>query len=49
MKKVSFYLFFIFILTSIILITDIVLSNSFLKYKNCFNYEKFYYELKKKL
>ena len=47
MKKVSFYLFFIFILTSIILITDLVLSNSFLKYKNCFNYEKFYYELKK--
>ena len=30
-----------------ILLTDFILSNTVLNYKNCFKYEKFYYELKK--
>ena len=47
MKKLSFYFLSIFFLIFFILLTDFILSNTVLNYKNCFKYEKFYYELKK--
>ena len=47
MKKLSFYFLSFFFLIFFILLTDFILSNTVLNYKNCFKYEKFYYELKK--
>ena len=47
MKKIIFYFFPVFFLILIIAILDFTLSNTVLKYKNCFYYEEYYYELKK--
>ena len=47
MKKLSYYFLSIFILFFFILFIDFILSNTILNYKNCYKYEKFYYELKK--
>ena len=47
MKKISFYFFSLFIFLFIILLIALLLSNTILSYKNCFKYEKYYYELKK--
>ncbi len=47
MKKLSYYLISIFIFIFFILLVDFILSNTILNYKNCYKYEKFYYELKK--
>tara|TARA_B100000989_G_scaffold289362_1_gene261101 strand:- start:477 stop:1559 length:1083 start_codon:yes stop_codon:yes gene_type:complete len=47
MKKLSYYLLTIFILIFFVLLLDFTLSNTILNYKNCYKYEKFYYELKK--
>ena len=47
MKKKLFYFFSIFLFCFLVLVIDLLLSNTFLNYKNCFKYEEYYYELKK--
>ena len=47
MKKAIFYFLSIFSFLFFIILLDFLMSNTILDYKNCYNYEKFYYELKK--
>ncbi|MDA8822595.1 DUF1574 domain-containing protein [Candidatus Pelagibacter bacterium] len=47
MKKIIFYILSIFFLCFSVLIFDFIMSNTVLSYKHCFNYEEYYYELKK--
>ncbi len=47
MKRILFFFTSLVLIATFILITDFFLSNTFLKKESCFNYGKFYYELKK--
>ena len=47
MKKTIFYFLSIFLFLFFITFFDFLMSNTILSYKNCFEYKKFYYELKK--
>lgn len=47
MRKILFYFFSFSILIILVLITDLLLSNTILNYKNCYKNEEYYYELKK--
>ncbi len=47
MRKKLFYFFSLIIFIFIILLVDILLSNTILNYKNCIKHEKYFYELKK--
>ncbi len=47
MKKAIFYFLSISLFLFLIGLLDFLMSNTILSYKNCFEYKKFYYELKK--
>ena len=47
MKKTLFFLTTMFLVTAFVVILDFILSNTVLNIKNCFIYQKYYYELKK--
>lgn len=47
MKKILFFSITILLIGSFVIILDFILSNTFLDSKNCYTYEKYYYELKK--
>ena len=47
MKKFFFLTLSFFLFIFLILIFDIIISNSILSYKNCYKYEEYFYELKK--